>query len=71
MDHRFDESYLFVYIGHVWKETIHHQGDAFNINLLIQRILNMSSLYLVPLNRPFYDVIWLQRPEIILFPYII
>jgi len=28
------------------EKTIHHQADAFNINLLIQRILNMSSLYL-------------------------
>ena len=51
------------------EKTVHHQADAFNINLLIQRILNMSFLYFYIGH--FYDVIWLQRPEIILFPYII
>ena len=50
-------------------KTIHHQADAFNISLLIQRILNMSFQYLYIGH--FYDVIWLQQPEIILFPYII
>ena len=42
MDHQFDESYLFVYIGHVWVTGIRVTGKAVMTGMTV--ITKMSSI---------------------------